>query len=516
MECFESRRLFKILAHPATVAAVGIFWLAVAALGMSIHQDEGLWGYQGWSWVHYGMPPYTGSVENKTPGIYMLFAFSELLFGHQYWFPRLFGILCVAGTSLLLYQIGKQWRGHWSGLIAMAIYLLANAWRSFAGFSAAFTETFMNLFMTLAYYGILRSSTDEWDRPPRLLIAGFLMGCAIAFKQVAVTSSVALGFFVLYLQKQEKIAPIQPFRTIAWLGMGIILATVVSLTPLWASGVTTRDYIEGAWLILRSSGDTQIWQANYANWATRLIYLPRILKRIDTTAFVVCLIWLWRKRQKLEDQKIPMTGLFIWMIGDALGTYAGGRPGGHQMRQLLPSLSLGLGLLVSECVESLNLKNTWPSQRLPLAGVWLLIVLMIGSPLMPTIQDAWVRIAHPVPTNEQTLGLWLKEHTGEKDFVYVYGSIPHGAASQSGINVLFYSMRRSPSRFFTDYFDYDNAIPELTEDLTIKRPPAFVALQNNEAPDWLWNALAGSYAYRFKRAEFWVYENVKTSMRLQP
>src|SRR5438045_3059424 len=99
------KQLFRVLAHPTVIAALGSFYLMVAALNRSLFEDEARWAYVAREWIHYGVPPYTGVVENKPPAIFFLYAASDWLFGHQYGFPRLVGIVCIVGTALLLYRI---------------------------------------------------------------------------------------------------------------------------------------------------------------------------------------------------------------------------------------------------------------------------------------------------------------------------------------------------------------------------------------------------------------------------
>jgi len=123
-------------------------------------------------------------------------------------------------------------------------------------------------------------------------------------------------------------------RLLLWLGAGILAATVVSLIPLWISGVTIRDYIEGAWLLLRDPGSTRprtLWR------------FLKSIERADSLVFFICLFYLWEKRKKFEDQKIPIAGLLAWMTFSLFGVHAQGWYHRHNFKLILPPLALAAG-----------------------------------------------------------------------------------------------------------------------------------------------------------------------------
>lgn len=84
--------------------------------------DEGMWNYIAFLWIKYGIPPYIGAIENKTPGIYIVFVISNLLFDLNIWFPRILASLSIVTTSILLYIIGRKLCNHLVGVLTMILF----------------------------------------------------------------------------------------------------------------------------------------------------------------------------------------------------------------------------------------------------------------------------------------------------------------------------------------------------------------------------------------------------------
>ncbi len=180
--------LYSIVTNPAIIAVFIFSLLIIASLGEYMVNDEGIWNYIAFLWIKYGIPPYSEAIENKTPGIYLIFTISNLLFELNIWFPRLLGSLSMVATSALLYFIGRKLLDHFAGIIAMIIFGMSVSWRFMNGTYTAQTESFMILFSTLSFFFLTVSRNAKCIRPYALyiFIAGFCMGIAICFKQTAI------------------------------------------------------------------------------------------------------------------------------------------------------------------------------------------------------------------------------------------------------------------------------------------------------------------------------------------
>ena len=60
---------------------------------LTFTNDEAMWHYIGRNWFRHGLIPYSGGVDNKSPLIFSVYGISDWLFGVNYWFPRLIGVV---------------------------------------------------------------------------------------------------------------------------------------------------------------------------------------------------------------------------------------------------------------------------------------------------------------------------------------------------------------------------------------------------------------------------------------
>src|ERR1017187_7118133 len=75
------------------IIAIIQFIIAFFTVPMILSFDESMWQYIGRNWVRNGLVPYAGGIDNKSPFIFLIFGISDYLFGVNYWFPRLLGII---------------------------------------------------------------------------------------------------------------------------------------------------------------------------------------------------------------------------------------------------------------------------------------------------------------------------------------------------------------------------------------------------------------------------------------
>jgi 4-amino-4-deoxy-L-arabinose transferase-like glycosyltransferase len=219
-----------------------------------MNTDEGMWSYIGRIWSEHNIPPYVGAIENKTPGIFELFAISHILFGVNIFFVRALGAIAILFSSLTVYLISRELHTHLAGIFSMVIFGLTMTWSLLQGMYTAQTETFMVLFSTLSFYFVIKGmGSSKWRF--WIFLSGFSMGLAVAFKQIGLTTAIALFiFFVTYsastLTNKDKIVGL----LLACLGL--IISTFFSLVPLLLSNVSLKEYIDGAWLILLNTGSS--------------------------------------------------------------------------------------------------------------------------------------------------------------------------------------------------------------------------------------------------------------------
>ena len=145
-------RLYRILVNPWFLLAMITILILFLATQLLVPCDEAMWAYCSWLWSAHGVPPYVGSIENKSPGIFLLYRLSYALFGLSYMPPRLLDVAAVLGTMLLLYFLGKRYQGRFTGAMTAVIFGLMMTSERTDGSATAYTEVFLVFFTTLAFY----------------------------------------------------------------------------------------------------------------------------------------------------------------------------------------------------------------------------------------------------------------------------------------------------------------------------------------------------------------------------
>jgi 4-amino-4-deoxy-L-arabinose transferase-like glycosyltransferase len=298
---------YRLGTHIDFIVIIIFFLLLIASFNEGMGNDEGMWNYIGRLWVN-GIPPYTGAVDGKPPGIFMLFAISNFLFGVNFWFPRILGILAMVITSMLIYLIGRRLYNPLCGTLAMIIFGLTMAWELMDGAYAAQIESFMILFVVLAFFSLIKPQTTKESRSYLISIftSGFFMGLAIAFKQIAIFSAVALILFFFNLNNRFNR---NIWRDLLILFAGTMFSIYISLVPLLLSGVTIADYWREAWLILVQEGSRQ--GAMNTSIGSRIANFFHTWRHSEMLLFYPLILLFIIQRKRIIDNNIPFFVLFF-------------------------------------------------------------------------------------------------------------------------------------------------------------------------------------------------------------
>ena len=87
----------------AAIAAVA-FAIGAPSLSYPFGRDQGLYFYVAREWIQRGSIPYRDVLDHKTPGIYLLHALSQLIFGQHMWAIR---VMDIGGVALLGYVAAR-------------------------------------------------------------------------------------------------------------------------------------------------------------------------------------------------------------------------------------------------------------------------------------------------------------------------------------------------------------------------------------------------------------------------
>ncbi len=450
-------RPYRFLTSPWLIGGVVLLVLWFVGHVPDIAIDEGLWNYIANLWVRYGIPPYVGAVENKTPGIFEIFALSNLLFGINYWFPRVLGILSMAATTLLLCYMGRALHGRAAGAFAGVIFGLTMTWSRMEGYWPAQAESFMGFFTVLGFLLILIGSQKSgWVRLVLAFAAGLSAGLAIQFKQVAVFSAAAMFVFIL-LELKTSLKQRLLCRGGLFLA-GVATGLLIVLIPLFLSGVTLWDYIDGAWLILFQGGTA-------APFSIRIVKGYNFWFRSEGVLFWPLVFMFIVQYRGLREAGVPFLGIVLWMALDFLGANASGYYYGHQLKQLVPPVALAGGIAIAQIFRSLYRASVIPANRLPsrvLLSLGILSLVWWGFSAMKIQQEARLDL-------QRNLAYWIKDNTTEDDYIHV-NTLAEGAWA-----ILAYAERRSPSRYFTYMFlSRRGAMEEFGEDIHNSKPKLIV------------------------------------------
>lgn len=421
--------------------------------------DEILWNYIGWLWNGKEIPPYIGAVENKTPGIFVLYYISDFLTGGNFYFTRIVGLLVTIISTFFLYKICKTIHSKAAGIFCIYIFGLSMSWYLFDGFSFSQTETFMIFFSITSFYVLFKvlkhEASIKW-----MFVVGILAGLAVLFKQIALTIIPVL-FFSFFMVSHKKKSKQYKLKGVLYLVIGFSLINSFSYLFLWFCGVPPIEYFNGAWLILLNSGsrvnNIEDHFANFFNFffSTRfVIFYP---------FFILLLI------NKVLLKNVYFLIIFLWLIFDFIGANASGYYYGHQMKQILPALSIIISILLTDFLVNRDSKiNHENFIRINSAIIFL---------FFPYEQIVYNLKINFLEGNERIdilkdIGDFIKNNLKEEDYVYAIGE--NDFVYQS----LMFSKRQSSSKYFTPIFIVGDYEREKVYNDLILNTPKFIIKDN--------------------------------------
>jgi hypothetical protein len=460
-----------------------LFWIILSAilllvmsmLGVPMTNDEGVWAYIGRIWADHGLLPYTGAIENKATGIYMLYGLSHKLFGLNIWFPRLVALLSILLTGEFIRRITKKLcNSDRAAIIAMVVFLLTMSLQIVDG-AFAETETFMNLFRALTFLLVLvtfeksKEKQDIW-----ILSAGFAFAWAISFKQLAVTDGLPLLFFFYFLNhKNTK----QTIKYLIQFSFGTIIGLAVSLVPFLLSGGTISQYIDGAWIILTQSGSSPHSLVSRVSGFFRHFFQQHL--SIFTMGLLGYLV-LWKKMKQLVPLALP---LLVWALADFAAYNADGWYLNHHFKVFLISWSIIFGIVVNYVIGKLRTHREGSTHEqdqklffVVLIGILLVFLVLFEREYYQNVRKFIKGDVHDHKLRD--LGYFARDLTEPGDYIYFWGF--HIGPTY------YYSERLSPSRYFSEPFlGRPGALEEVQADL-LKNTPMLIFIPEEKFPIPAW------------------------------
>ena len=189
--------------------------------------DEAIWQYIGRNWFRNGLVPYTGGVDNKSPLIYMIYGFSDHLFGTNFWFPRLLGILSQCVGIYFVFKIAKHIGNKQTGWIAIVFYGLSLLWRSVDGKMVSLTQSYEIASLIISYFLCLTAQKNKY-----LFISGCMAGIALGFR---FSAGFAILPILIVLAKKKS--------GFILFSIGLLTSCLLFLILLILSGIHLHDFI---------------------------------------------------------------------------------------------------------------------------------------------------------------------------------------------------------------------------------------------------------------------------------
>lgn len=407
-----------------TLLAGLVLFLRLTALPQSvIDWDESIYLLMARSMLQ-GHVPYTAVWDTKPPGLYVLFALAQILFGQTVLAIRLLAMAVVTATTLLIWLYGRSLLGGWAiGALAALFYaifstqnggLASNAEIMFAPFTVA-------AFLLLGW----RTGVPAAIQPGRrltFLAIGLLLGAAIQIKAVAGMELLAvlalLGLPPLLSRRAGR--PLQRGETA--LAAGLVL--VGALLPLLLAA--------GAFVLEGHFADYV-----YANFTATSIYLRAapplapapVAEALLAQARGAALLWLaalaalplaWSIRRRHPHVALNLLALGMWWAFALAATVLSRRYFPHYFLQVLPPLSL---LAAAVIVQAVQLDSGLPRARQALlVGLIVAIGLAqpIARPLRHSLEEAQVLIRR-TPRVEllNYTAAYLRERMAPDDTIFV-------------------------------------------------------------------------------------------------
>ena len=506
------------------LSALVLLALAAPQLWYPLGFDQAVYAACG-NVIRHGGVPIRDCFETKQMGVMLMYAIPMALTTSATHAVAIHGftLIWTAITAGVIGCVGAALFGRRSGSVAGVLY-----WLIYAGihyWSMDQAETFANMFLVLAFYGLWRSARDSLStnrRVPWVLLAGLCIGCAVWFKYIFGLIGVVLGICILgWMWMRERRHPPRPITPHAWippLRFGLVYA-LGTLIPI-ALGVGYYALHPGGLEAL-----AQQWRFLQDNFPLTAPLPPdgiaRMLLRFldngaDLTAdfkatvpqwvvlgggfpFIFGLAAIGFARQ-FNSQRAVMLTLIATMASAVFLVAWQGNYVQYHFTIVLPPLVLLAGAALAIPTHTSRYSRAIQMTRVALT---LATVVLLALRMVPWVSDAYTNVVVQRKTLEQLYGesrqaahleaaAYLDEHTQPADSIAIFGDAPW---------VYVLAGRPNATRFpFINIWikkrgtaQYDLMTKQFLEGLQQHRP-AYVVIPQDNFP-WPDNSAIADYKY---------------------
>lgn len=186
-----------------------------------------------------GKMPYRDVWDFKPPGIYLIYALAQALFGKSMMAPRLLEVMALIGSVLLMRRLSQRFfQSPTPGLLAGALSALVQAQLDF--WHTGQPETYGGFFTVL---GITLTLEDPEPRGWRVpLGVGLAFGVASVLKPTLGGGALVAAAFLALSERGRGRALLDCLRPVGWVALGGALPTLGCLLWFWAGGAIRDVY----------------------------------------------------------------------------------------------------------------------------------------------------------------------------------------------------------------------------------------------------------------------------------
>jgi Dolichyl-phosphate-mannose-protein mannosyltransferase len=199
------------------ISVIVVFQARLRLLGIPMERDEAGFAYIG-HWLLKGRSFYVDIVDNKLPGLYILYGFFTTIFGYNSTGVHIGLLLANVVSAVCFYILMRDLYNRFIASVSTAFLLVLLADPNVLGFAAHATQLLLPFVMggfCFFWKGIKSGRKDLF------LISGLLLGMAFIIKQQSVVFGVLVALLwwplrILWNKKEEGRLPF-----VEWLMLGI-------------------------------------------------------------------------------------------------------------------------------------------------------------------------------------------------------------------------------------------------------------------------------------------------------
>ena len=289
-----------------------------------INHDESTYLVLG-KMVYLGYDYWVDYIDTKPPGIFLVVAAIQALFGDSIFVFRLITAAWVGLSAYLLYLIQRTWNfSQRVGIASGGIYIMITSIFTFYGISPN-TELFFTLFTALALLIILRKP-GGWP----YFLAGLSLGFGFMIKYVVAFDALAFGLLVSLDAWRQKENFWNYFKKGATLLLGFLIPIAAIFGYYYQIGHLDDALFNGFTVSGR-------YPKTLSVWAYTKFVLDFFLRYLPVTVFFI--YGLTTKRFATTRR----TFILLWTVSVLVAILLPGNTFGHYFIQLMLPFSLGAG-----------------------------------------------------------------------------------------------------------------------------------------------------------------------------